>query len=165
VTASGWIACALAAASGTLACSTQTSRPPQEAEYERAVSPPARATPPAPIPETARAYLRTRMGAHASNLSELMRAVAILSYPEAIERADAIASDASLARPVGEDATLLNSMFPEEFFRLQDGLREDARALGAAAKAEDTFALGEAFSRLSRRCVDCHRLFRPQAPR
>ena len=53
------------------------------------------------------------MVSHASDMNDLVSAIMILDYPFIADRAEKIASDVSLSRPVTGDATELNaSMTP-----------------------------------------------------
>jgi cytochrome c556 len=142
-------------------CAGPTARePPQQAQLTRALSPPRRLEPPADLPESARMILRTLMASHAQNMSGLMSAIMVLDYPAIEESADAVASDASLARPLTREASELNALLPEAFFRRQDDLRAQARLLSAAAKKQSAYAVAEAYGHLSESCVRCHYTYR-----
>src|SRR5438045_9221955 len=122
------------------ACAGRAARePPQHAQLTRALSPPKRLEPPDDLPEAARAVLRTMMASHAQNMGELRSAIMVLDYPRIHQTADAIASDASLSRPLTHEASELNSLLPEEFFRQQDGLRAQARVLVDAATRQSPY--------------------------
>lgn len=152
------------ASCGSCATSPDRDRPPQQRQLLRAVAPPDRSAPPVFIPETARAILRVRMTSHAKDMTDLMAAVAILRYERAETLASDIVDDASLARPLGNDATELNNLLPPSFFALQDQVRADAREVAASAHHLDAIALGRAYGRLAGGCVSCHALFRPATP-
>ena len=152
-----------ALALGMIAAGCAASPPrqaPQQEHLTRAISPPRRLEPPDNLPENARAVLRTIMVSHASNMGDLMQAIMVLDYPRIREGADAIAGDASLARPLTQQATELNSLLPEEFFRQQDGLRAQARLLSDAASRQSPYGVAEAYGRLSENCVRCHYVYR-----
>lgn len=150
---------------GSCASSPDRDRPSQQQQQLRAVEAPARATPPVFISEAARAVLRRRMASHARDMTDLMAAVAILHYEDAEVLAGAIVDDASLARPLGEDATELNNLLPPTYFQLQDRVRAAAREVAAAAHQLDAVGIGRAYGRLAEGCVSCHALFRPAAAR
>ncbi|HEX3697937.1 MAG TPA: hypothetical protein VH374_21365 [Polyangia bacterium] len=150
---------------GSCATSSDRDRPPQQKQLIRAVEPPVRSTPPVFIPEAARALLRMRMATHAKDMSDLMSAVVNLRYVDAEALAGEIVDDASLARPIGNDATELNALLPPEFFALQDRARDDARAVATGAHGLSAIDLGKAYGRLSEDCVACHALFRPAGER
>jgi cytochrome c556 len=138
-------------------------QPPQQAQLTRAVSAPRRLEPPADLPEAARAVLRTLMASHARNMGDLMAAVMVLDYPRIREGAEAVAGDASLSRPLTHDATELNALLPEEFFRQQDNLRSQARVLAEAAARQSAYGVADAYGRLSESCVRCHHVYRAGA--
>ena len=137
-------------------------QPPQQAQLAKAVLPPERSVSqqPAYLPSIARAILKNRMASHAQNMSDLVSAIMVLDYLRIQEGALTIASDASLARPLTDDATELASALPETFFVLQDQLRVEARALSVAAGTKDAFKVADAYGRLSETCVKCHGVYR-----
>jgi cytochrome c556 len=143
-------------------CASQPERdqPPQQAQLVQAISPPARLEPPEYLSGMARAVLRTRMASHARDMGDLMSAIMVLQYDRIRDRASAIASDASLARPLTGDATELNSALPEKFFQHQDELKAGAKALAVAADKQSAFAVAEAYGRVSETCVRCHGVYR-----
>jgi cytochrome c556 len=134
--------------------------PPQQAQLTRAVSPPKRLEPPDYLPEAARSVLRTMMASHARNMGDLMSAIVVLDYPRIREGADAVASDASLSRPLTQEASELNALLPEDFFRQQDALRAQARLLSDAAARQSPFGVADAYGKLSESCVRCHYVYR-----
>jgi cytochrome c556 len=134
--------------------------PPQQAQLTRAVSAPGRLQPPETLPGPALAVLKTRMASHARDMGDLMSAIMILDYPRIQDRATAIADDASLARPLTQDATELNSFLPEAFFQYQDALRAEARALAGAAGRLSAFEVADHYGKLSETCVRCHATYR-----
>jgi len=148
------------ALSGLACASSPAQQPPQQAQLTRAVSPPRRLEPPDHLPESARAVLRTIMASHARSMGDLMTAIMVLDYPRIREGADNVAGDASLARPLTHEASELNSLLPEEFFRQQDGLRAQARLLSDAASRQSPYGVAEAYGRLSENCVRCHHVYR-----
>jgi cytochrome c556 len=150
-----------AAALALPACASSSNHePPQQAELARAVAPPERLGGPQWLPGPARQILRTRMVSHASDMGQLMTAIMVLKYSEVRERADAIAGDANLSRPLTGDATELNSLLPERFFQHQDDLRRQARALSAAAARMNAKEVATAYGALSETCVHCHATYR-----
>ncbi|HXI55742.1 MAG TPA: hypothetical protein VNO55_06770 [Polyangia bacterium] len=157
-----WVVVVALAGCGSCATSGKDRhQPPQQRQLNQAVAPPARSAPPEYIPDAARAMLRMRMVSHAKNMTQLMSAVAVLRYRDAEQLADELVDDASLARPVGTDATELNSLLPARYFTLQDEARADARAVAEAAHHLNAIDLGRAYGHLAQGCVDCHALFRP----
>lgn len=117
------------------ACAGQPAREPaQQAQLTRAVAPPRRLGAPDYLPEAARSVLRTIMASHARNMGDLMSAIMVLDYPRIHATAEEVASDASLARPLTHEASELNALLPEDFFRQQDNLRAQARVLVDAAQ-------------------------------
>jgi cytochrome c556 len=134
--------------------------PAQQAQLTRAVSPPRRLEPPDYLPEAARSVLRTMMASHARNMGDLMSAIMVLDYPRIREGADAIATDASLSRPLTQEANELNALLPEDFFRQQDALRAQARLVSDAASRQSPFGVADAYGKLSESCVRCHYVYR-----
>jgi len=144
-----------------LACAGKSVRePPQQAQLTRAVSPPKRLEPPDYLPEAARSVLRTMMASHARNMGDLMSAIVVLDYPRIREGAEAVATDASLSRPLSQEASELNALLPEDFFRQQDALRAQARLLSDAAARQSAFGVADAYGKLSEGCVRCHYVYR-----
>jgi hypothetical protein len=145
------------------ACASQSpsSQPPQQAQLARAIAAPDRATPPEPLSPAAREILKVRMASHARDMGDLVSAIMILEYPRIVQKADAIASDVNLSRPITRDATELNASLPEKFFVRQDALRAGARALSAAARDLDPYRVAAEYGRLSEGCVRCHADYRP----
>jgi hypothetical protein len=138
----------------------QRSQPPQETQLKQAVSPPERLRPPEQLSDTARAILRGRMVAHARDMSGLVSAIVVLHYDEIKDGALRIAGDASLSRPLSEDATELNSALPEKFFLYQDDLRLEAKTLAEAADRQQPYDVADSYGRLSQVCVRCHAAYR-----
>jgi cytochrome c556 len=149
------------------ACASQEPEPPQRAQLAQAVAPPRRAGPPEYLSGTARALLRSRMASHVRDMNGLVSAIMMLDYPLIGEEAERIASDASLSRPLSNDATELNAALPALFFDEQDQLRTRARALVGASRALDPFQVAQAYGQLSQACVRCHAVYRagPKAAR
>jgi cytochrome c556 len=149
---------------GSLAMTSCARRPPQQAPQpaplSNALSAPVRLLPPEDLPDPARSILRSRMAFHAQDMGALTWATTVLRYDLVKEKATAIASDATLARPLTGDATELNSALPEKFFVLQDELRMAARTLAVAAAANDASSVAAAYGRLSETCVKCHATYR-----
>ena len=145
----------------TAACAAPArNQPPQETQFAQAVAPPGRLRPAESIPGVAREYLRPRMAHHASDMKELVSEIMVLRYDEIHDRAARIASDASLSRPLTNDATELNSAFPEKFFVYQDSLRLEAKTLAEAAGRQSAFDVADSYGRLSQICVQCHAVYR-----
>jgi cytochrome c556 len=143
------------------ACAGRATRePPQQAQLTRAVSPPRRLEAPDYLPEAARSVLRTMMASHAGNMGDLMAAIMVLDYPRVHQAAEAVATDASLSRPLTHGADELNALLPEEFFRQQDNLRAYARTLADAATRQSPNGVADAYGRLSESCVRCHYVYR-----
>lgn len=134
--------------------------PPQQAHLTRAVSPPRRLEAPDYLPEAARSVLRTIMASHAGNMGDLMSAIMVLDYPRVRESAEAVANDATLSRPLTHEASELNALLPEDFFRQQDNLRAHARLLAEAATLQSAHAVADAYGGLSESCVRCHYVYR-----
>jgi len=101
------------------------------------------------------------MASHARDMGDLVSAIMILDYPGIVQRADSIAADVNLSRPITRDATELNASLPEKFFVRQDELRARARALAAAARARDPNRIASEYGLLSEGCVRCHADYRP----
>jgi hypothetical protein len=137
-----------------------TQEPPQQAHLTRAVSPPRRLEAPDYLPEAARSVLRTIMASHARNMGDLMSAIMVLDYPRVHEGAEAVANDATLSRPLSQEASELNALLPEDFFRQQDNLRAHARLLAEAATLQSAHAVADAYGSLSESCVRCHYVYR-----
>src|SRR4051794_9759389 len=97
------------------ACATPPrDQPVQRAQLAQAVSPPSRLKAPEPLSATARTILRTRMVSHTREMGELVSAIMLLQYEPIRTEALRISGDASLSRPLSEDATELNSALPEK---------------------------------------------------
>jgi len=135
-------------------------QPPQQAQLVQAISPPVRLQPPEQLSDTARVILRGRMAAHARDMSGLVSSIMLLRYDDIQDGARRIASDASLSRPLSEDATELNSALPEKFFLYQDDLRLEAKTLAEAAHRQQAYDVADAYGRLSQVCVRCHAAYR-----
>jgi cytochrome c556 len=137
-----------------------TQEPPQQAQLARAVSPPRRLEAPDYLPEAARSVLRTIMASHARNMGDLVSAIMVLDYPRVRESAEAVANDATLSRPFTHEASELNALLPEDFFRQQDNLRAHAGLLAEAATLQSAHAVAAAYGGLSESCVRCHYVYR-----
>ena len=138
--------------------------PPQQAQLLLAISPPDRLEPPASLPGTARALLRTRMASHARAMADLMSAIMVLRYSDIETRAYDIASEPTFARPHSQDATELNAALPEKFFDYERELRLLAKILGDAAHTLDPFRVANAYGQVSETCVKCHAVYRAGRP-
>jgi cytochrome c556 len=147
-----------------LSCASQEAahQPPQQVQLTQAISTPERQAPPEPLAPAARAILKERMASHARDMGELVSAIMLLKYPEIAERADTIAADVNLSRPVTGDATELNSSLPEKFFVRQDDLKAASRVLGTSARDLNPYQVANAYGRLSEACVRCHADYRPR---
>lgn len=145
-------------------CASQgaTHQPPQQAELTQAIATPERQDPPEPLSPAARAILKERMASHTRDMGELVSAIMLLKFPNIVERADAIAADVNLSRPITGDATELNSSLPEKFFVRQDDLKAAARVLGDSARNLSPYQVANAYGRLSEACVRCHADYRPR---
>jgi cytochrome c556 len=148
------------------ACANNTTanQPPQQAQLAQAISPPERAAPPEPLSPAARQILKTRMASHARDMGDLVSAIMVLDYARIVQKADSIAADVNLSRPISNDATELNASLPEKFFVRQDQLRAGARALSAAARDLDPYRVANEYGKLSEGCVRCHADYRPSTP-
>lgn len=142
------------------ACASTHTLPPQQQQLAQAVAPASHLEPREPLPEAARAVLKSRMVDHARDMRALMSAIMVLDYPTIHGEAMAIADNANLSRPLSADATELNSLLPETFFVYQDQLRRDARTLAAAADQLNPFDTAASYGRLSESCVRCHAAYR-----
>jgi cytochrome c556 len=153
------LACLLASA-----CADQnaTKQPPQRAQLAQAISTPPPRDSPEPLSPIAMATVKTRMASHARDMDRLVSAIMILDYPDIAARAKAIADDASLSRPLSNDATELNASLPEKFFARQDDLKAAARDLSAAASALNPYRVADAYGKVSATCVRCHADYRPR---
>jgi hypothetical protein len=100
------------------------------------------------------------MAFHARDMNALVTDIILLRYDEIGDRAKGIASDASLSRPLTNDATELNSVFPEKFFLYQDNLRLEAKTLAESAGRQSAFDIADSYGRLSQVCVRCHAAYR-----
>jgi cytochrome c556 len=151
----------LGCATGLASCAApRAQQPPQEAQLVQAVSPPARLRPPETLSPVAQAILKQRMVSHAREMRDLVTAIVVLNYDEAQAGASRIAGDASLSRPLSQDATELNSALPEQFFVYQDALRTEAKTFAAAAAHQNPFEVADSYGRLSQVCVRCHATYR-----
>lgn len=142
--------------------SGDTNRPPQIAQLTQAITPPDRQGPPEPLSPTARVLLKERMSSHAEDMSQLVSAIMMLEYSDIITRADKIASDVNLSRPISNDATELNASIPEKFFVRQDDLKAAAHVLASAGRTANPYQVADAYGKLSETCVRCHADYRPR---
>ena len=146
------------------ACATpQAYQPPQQTQAVRAVETPKRTDPAEPLSPAARELLKARMSSHARDMNDLVSAIMVLDYLRIEQRADEIADDVSLSRPLTHDATELNASLPEKFFVHQDKVKVEARALSDAARAHNPYRVAEQYGRLSEGCVRCHADYRPRS--
>ena len=146
-----------------LACMEQQPQPPQRAQQASAVAAPRSTKPPEPLSPMVQEILKRRMVSHANDMNELVSAIMILDYPLIASRAEKIAEDVSLSRPITGDATELNASLPEKFFVHQDRVKFEARALARAAGATDPYQVADRYGRLSESCVRCHADYRPRS--
>lgn len=144
-----------------LAC-VKPPQPPQRAQQQNAVAAPQSKRPPEPLSPVAQAVLRQRMVSHANDMNELVSAIMVLDYPYIAARAEKIAGDVSLSRPITGDATELNASLPEKFFVYQDRVKFEARGLVEAAGATDPYQVAAKYGRLAESCVRCHADYRPR---
>lgn len=96
------------------------------------------------------------MAAHARDMGSLVSEIMLLHYDQIQDGAQRIAGDASLSRPLANDASELNSALPEKFFLYQEDLRLEARTLAGAAGRQHPFDVADSYGRLSQVCVRCH---------
>ena len=118
-----------------------------------------RLPPPPHLSVTARSLLHRQMRDHGSNLTWLSRAAVTFDFAAVAPLASEIAATALLARPLDDDASLLNAELPERYFQLQDALRAAAARLGAAATSADAVGVGDAYAALAKTCVACHSVY------
>jgi cytochrome c556 len=166
MTKNRWVSISVVGAAASLAiglgcASKEANQPPQVDQLTRAISAPDRPGPPEPLSPAARALLKERMASHAEDMSDLVSGIMLLEYSRIITRADKIAADVNLSRPITQDATELNASLPEKFFVRQDDLKAAARALSEAARSGNPYRVAEAYGRVSETCVRCHADFRP----
>ncbi len=135
-------------------------QPAQQRQFAQAVASPKRLRPSEPLPPAARDDLKARMASHARDMNELVSDIMLLRYDEIRDGATRIAGDASLSRPLTNDATELNSAFPEKFFLYQDNLRLEARTLAESASRQAAFDVADSYGRLAQVCVRCHASYR-----
>ena len=151
----------IACTAGMVACAAQgQNQPAQQRQLAQAVAPPTRLRPPETLSESAKAILKARMASHTHDMADLVSAIMLLHYPQIREDAVGIAGDASLSRPLSQDATELNAALPEKFFLYQDALRLEANTLAEAAGRENPFDVSDSYGRLSQVCVRCHATYR-----
>ncbi len=148
------------------ACADQSARnqPPQRAQQAEAIAtpPPRRDPPPERLSPVALATLKAGMASHARDMDRLVAAIMILDYADIAQRANGIAEDVTLSRPLSGDASEINASLPEKFFVRQDDLKRAARALSAAASALDPYRVADAYGKVSEGCVRCHADYRPR---
>jgi cytochrome c556 len=155
-----WVVVACALVVFASCASQHRSQPAQETQFAQAVSAPNRLRPPDQLSETARAILKTHMAFHARDMGALMSEIMVLRYDEIREGAQRIVGDASLSRPLSDDASELNSALPEKFFLYQDNLRLESKTLAEAAGRHNPFDVADSYGRLSQVCVRCHATYR-----
>lgn len=141
----------------------QPAQPPQRAQQAQAVAVPKGPQPPERLSPTVQALLKARMVSHAHDMNDLVSAIMILDYPLIADRAEKIASDANLSRPISGDATELNASLPEKFFIYQDRVKFEARGLAEAAGSADPYQVAAKYGQLSESCVRCHADYRPRS--
>jgi hypothetical protein len=112
---------------------------------------------PARIPPAMREVIASKMRRHAEQLPALVSKVVVLDYDGAARAAGEIFDEPGIARPVAGDE--LNTLLPERFFVLQDGLRSGARQVVEAAAERNGARLSEAFANLTKTCVSCHDVY------
>ena len=101
------------------------------------------------------------MASHAKDMGDLVSEIMLLHYDRIQDGAQRIASDATLSRPLTNDASELNSALPEKFFLYQDNLRLEARTLAEAAGRQHAFDVADSYGRLSQVCVRATRPIEP----
>ncbi len=154
------LACVLPGLLAAACASQPPPASPQRQQFANAVSPGPRLEPKQPLPGAVKELLRRRMVDHTRDMSNLVSAIMVLDYPSIHTRAEAVAADANLSRPIAGDATELNSSLPERFFLYQDELRANARLLASAAERLDAQAVADAYGRVAESCVRCHASYR-----
>lgn len=108
---------------------------------------------PATVTEESRAFLRTKMKAHAKDMKELSLAVATANADDVKRLAKWLADEPRLDPAVGPAAKL-----PARFFELQEAQKKAATDLSEAA--QDVDAMQAKFGVLIEQCVACHAAFK-----
>lgn len=152
----------VAGATSLFGCVKQAAQSPQRAQQAQAVAAPRAPQPPQRLSPAVQALLRRRMVSHAHDMNELVSAIMILDYPVIADRAEQIAGDANLSRPIAGDATEPNASLPEQFFIYQERVRFEARGLVEAAGAADSEQVAASYGRLTESCIRCHADYRPR---
>lgn len=116
------------------------------------------------LPATARDLLHQRMQRHGDAMNGLVWSVVLLNYDLAAARAQEIADEPRLARPLQQDASELNSQLPEGFFEAQDKLAREAKEVATVARRRDATALSTAASQLMAACMGCHAAYLEAPP-
>ncbi len=112
------------------------------------------------LPPLARQLLRTRMERHGDDMMQLVMAVTLLQRERAHAIAVEIAAEPRLTRPMpGEEGGDLNAALPNQFFELQDELRQKAKAVADAALKPSDAAMATTLGRMTETCVACHSVF------
>ncbi|HVV48360.1 MAG TPA: cytochrome c [Polyangia bacterium] len=142
--------------------SREAAQPPQIAQLAQAITPPDREGPPEPLSPAARTLIKERMTSHAQDMSDLVSAILLFDCEQITERAEKIAADVNLSRPLTNDATELNASIPEKFFVRQDDLKAAARVLARSARLADPAKVSDAYGKLAETCVRCHADYRPR---
>lgn len=112
-----------------------------------------------PLPQLARASLRSRMQNHGDDTENLLWSALMLDYDSTEGIAKIISEEPTLARPTGDDLTTINAMLPPAFFDLQDQLNASIQNLQAAAKAKDDTKIASEYANVVKTCIACHSLF------
>ena len=115
-----------------------------------------------PLSDLARSVLKRKMGRHGSDYAELSTAVVLLRYEAVRDAAARISSEPRLVRPVAGGEDDVNASIPERFFVLQDGVRDKAQRLAAAARLRNFDEVQQGFAQLSAACASCHAAYKPE---
>jgi hypothetical protein len=97
---------------------------------------------------------------HGREMTQLVRATALLERHVVIDLANTIAAEPRFTRPTQGADDELNAAIPERFFVLQDELRSRAKSLAEAAGGRDNELMGNRFGELVHTCISCHAAFR-----
>ncbi|HEY0881314.1 MAG TPA: hypothetical protein VGD87_07280 [Archangium sp.] len=108
---------------------------------------------PATVTEESRAFLRTRMKAHAKDMKDLSLAVATANADDVKRLAKWLADEPRLDPAAGPAAKL-----PKRFFELQEAQKKAATELSEAA--QDVDAMQAKYAGLIEQCVACHAAFK-----
>jgi cytochrome c556 len=108
--------------------------------------------------------VKSRMGAHARDMSDLASAVTLIDYTFVEIDAERIAADDRFGHSTTRGAGELEAAPPAWFAKRQEDLRIQARVLLDDARARDPSRVAADFGKLSETCVRCHADFRSAVP-